>query len=313
MSASARLLRLVSLLSTRPSWTNRELADRLGVTERTVRRDVAKLRELGYGVESDAGPWGGYRLGQAGAVPPLNLDDEEAFAVAVALQEAARTGLLGDDRAALSALFKLQRLLPRRVADRLGAFAGALVHTPRAAGDPVSAAVLAELAGACRTGERLRLAYRDREGRATVREVDPYRLVRTAHRWYLVAEDVARGQWRTFRADRVEAAHGTGRTTEIVDPPDAAKLVADMLTSDYPVYATIRLPVPAERARQLVPPGAGVHEPDGERATLVTMGGTSLEDLATRLLRLASPLRVVEPEELRAVLRRRMAELSDQL
>jgi predicted DNA-binding transcriptional regulator YafY len=117
-SAPARLLRLVALLSNRPSWTNGELAERMAVTDRTVRRDIAKLRELGYGIESDPGPWGGYRLVGGAKVPPLSLDDEEALAVAVALREAALS-VLGSDQAALSALLKLRRLLPQRVADRL--------------------------------------------------------------------------------------------------------------------------------------------------------------------------------------------------
>jgi biotin operon repressor len=131
ISTSGRLLRLVSLLSTRPSWTNGELAERMEVTERTVRRDIAKLRDLGYGIESDPGPWGGYRLSGGAKVPPLSLDDEEAFAVAVALREAALNGVLGSDQAALSALLKLQRLLPSRIADRLGELDAAFVHTPR--------------------------------------------------------------------------------------------------------------------------------------------------------------------------------------
>ncbi len=311
-SPSGRLLRLLSVLSTRPSWTNRELAERLEVTERTVRRDVARLRDLGYGVESDAGPWGGYRLAAGSAMPPLNLDDDEALAVAVALREAALRGVLGSDQAALSALFKLQRLLPRRVADRLSQFADAFVHTPQGTPDPVSAKVLLELASACRHQQRLRLAYRDRDDRHSTREVDPFRLVRTANRWYLVALDVDRGQWRTFRADRVVEAHRTGVTTRITDPPDAARLVADMLTSHYPVYATVLLPVPLAEAQRLIPPGAGVHEPDGD-GTRVSLGGVDVDDLADRLVRLGTPLTVLAPDDLRETLRRRVLAQLDAL
>jgi predicted DNA-binding transcriptional regulator YafY len=178
-----RLLRLLSLLSTRPSWTNRELAERMEVDERTVRRDVAKLRDLGYGIESDPGPWGGYRMAPGSTVPPLNLDDDEALAVAVALRETALRGVLGSDQAALSALFKLQRILPRRVAGRLSAFAGAVVHTDQGPGDPVSSEVLLALADACRNRHRLHLVYCDSAGRRTSRTADPYRLVRTRNRW----------------------------------------------------------------------------------------------------------------------------------
>lgn len=311
ISASARLLRLVSLLSTRPSWTNRELALRMEVTERTVRRDVAKLRELGYGIDSDPGPWGGYRLVNGAKVPPLSLDDEEALAVAVALREAALSGVLGSDHAALSALLKLRRLLPPRVAARLGELDNAFVHTTRTDAGQVSPAVLLELASACRRGERLRLSYRDMRGRDSVREVDPHRLVRTRHRWYLVAFDIARASWRTLRADRVLDAHATGVVTELADPPDAAALVATMLLSDYPLYTTVRVPLGLDDARRLVPPHRGSHEPDGPGATLVTIGGTDPDQLAGYLLGLAAPLQILAPDSVRDALRSRVRDLLD--
>ncbi|MFD8339295.1 helix-turn-helix transcriptional regulator [Streptomyces solisilvae] len=309
INTSARLLRLVALLATRPSWTNSELAARLEITERTVRRDVAKLRDLGYAIESDPGPWGGYRLSGGTRVPPLSLDDEEALAVAVALREAAFSGVLGDDQAALSALLKLQRLLPAHISDRLGELDSAFEHTPRSDERHITANMLLELATACRRGERLQLIYRDRAGRGSTREVDPHRLVRTSHRWYLVALDVARGEWRTFRADRVVAASPTGQPAQLADPPDAAQLVARMLTSDYPLYATIRLPVPPDEAKRIVPPGRGVHEPDGAGATTVTIGGTDLTGLVRYLLGLATELRILSPPEVQEAFRLRLCEL----
>ena len=309
ISTSARLLRLVSLLSTRPSWTNRELGEWMEVTERTVRRDIAKLRELGYGIESDPGPWGGYRLVGGARVPPLSLDDEEALAVAVALREAALSGVLGGDQAALSALLKLRRLLPQRVAARLGELDDAFVHTPRTDAGQVSSGVLLELASACRRRERLRLSYRDMRGRDSVREVDPHRLVRTPHRWYLVALDVARGNWRTFRADRVIDVRPTGIPTSLDDPPDAAALVARMLLRDYPLYTTIRVPLGLDDARRLVPPHRGSHHSDGDAATLITIGGTDPDQLAGYLIGLAAPLRIVEPDTVREALRRRVRDL----
>jgi predicted DNA-binding transcriptional regulator YafY len=299
INSSARLLRLVALLATRPSWTNSELAARLEVTERTVRRDVAKLRDLGYGVESDPGPWGGYRLGGGDRVPPLSLDDEEALAVAVALREAALSGVLGGDQAALSALLKLQRLLPARVSARLGELDATIEHTPRADQRHVTTNVLSELASACRRGERLRMTYRDRAGRESTRDVAPHRLVRTSHRWYVVALDLTRGEWRTFRADRVVSARPTGEPVELADPPDAAQLVARMLTSDYPLYVTIRLPIPTAEAQRLVPPGRGIHEPAGAHATDVTIGGTDVAGLVRFLIGLATPLEVLSPPEVR--------------
>ncbi|MFC9649409.1 helix-turn-helix transcriptional regulator [Streptomyces sp. NPDC056937] len=312
IGTSARLLRLVSLLSTRPSWTNGELAERMDVTERTVRRDIAKLRDLGYRVDSEPGPWGGYRLRGGAKVPPLSLDDEEALAVAVALREAALSGVLGGDQAALSALFKLQRLLPSHIADRLGELNEAFVHTPRPDDRQVSPGVLLELADACRRGERVRLSYRDRQERATVRDIDPYRLVRTGHRWYVVALDIARGEWRTFRADRVAEAHPTGEPVNLVDPPDAALLVSRMLTSGYPLYATVRLPVPLDEALRLVPPNLGTHQADGANATLVTIGGTGPDELAACLLCLPTPFRVLSPDEVREAVRRRLRALLDE-
>ncbi|MFD7288443.1 helix-turn-helix transcriptional regulator [Streptomyces sp. NPDC059863] len=307
ISTSARLLRLVSLLSTRPSWTNSELAEHLDVTERTVRRDIAKLRELGYAIDSDPGPWGGYRLsGRGSKVPPLSLDDEEALAVAVALREAALSGVLGTDQPALSALLKLQRLLPSHIADRLAELDAAFVHTPRSDERLLSPGVLLELATACQRGERIRLFYRDRQDLATVRDVDPHRLVRTGHRWYLVALDITRGRWRTFRADRVTEARPTGRPTELADPPDAALLVSRMLTSGYPLYATVRVPLPLDQALLLVPLNRGTHEPDGDHATLVTIGGSTPEELATYLIQLATPLQVLTPSSVQTALHTRI-------
>ncbi|WP_448322113.1 helix-turn-helix transcriptional regulator, partial [Streptomyces sp. CO7] len=261
ISTSARLLRLVSLLSARPSWTCDELAERMAVTGRTVRRDVARLRELGYGVESDPGPWGGYRLRPGNRVPPLVLDDEEALAVAVGLREAAYSGVLGGDQAALSALLKLRQVLPPRVAERLGEMDAAFVHTPRPDEPQITSGTLRELANACRGAERADLAYRDRNGRATMREVDPYRLVHTGRRWYFVARDVARDEWRTFRADRVVRIRPiSGRAVELADPPDPALLVSRSIAAGaYPCTVTVRIPLPMDRALRLVPPTVGAH------------------------------------------------------
>ncbi|WP_328908709.1 WYL domain-containing protein [Streptomyces sp. NBC_00234] len=310
ISTSARLLRLVSLLSVRPSWTCGELADQMTVTERTVRRDIARLRELGYGVESDPGPWGGYRLRAGARLPPLVLDDEEALAVAVALREAALSGVLGSDQAALSALLKLRQVLPRRIADRLGEMDAAFVHTTRLDEPQIAPGMLLELAGACLRGERSRLSYRDREGKATVRDVDPYRLVHTGRRWYFVARDVTREEWRTFRADRVGRIQPTGRQVELVDPPDPALLVSRAIaTGAYPLYVTIRLPLPVEQALRLIPPTVGTHRPEGSDATIVDIGGPDADGLAKYLLSLATPLRVLSPDDVRTALLRRTREL----
>ncbi|GAA1441922.1 YafY family protein [Nocardiopsis tropica] len=310
ISTSARLLHLLSLLSAQPSWTCRELAERMAVNERTVRRDVARLRELGYGIESDPGPWGGYSLGGGTRIPPLVLDDEEALAVAVGLREAALSGVLGSDQAALSALLKLRQALPPRVASRLGEMDSTFVHTTRPGRPQIAPDMLLELVAACRGGERVRLSYRDREGRATDRDADPYRLVHTGRHWYFVARDVARDEWRTFRADRVERVRPTGHAVELVDPPDPALLVSDSLAGGrYPLYARIRLPLPMEQALRLIPPTIGTHRPEGPEATVVDIGGPDANGLAGYLLGLATPLRVLAPDEVREALARRAREL----
>ncbi|WP_017601790.1 helix-turn-helix transcriptional regulator [Nocardiopsis lucentensis] len=306
MGTTSRLLRLVSLLSTRPVWTCRELAERMSVTDRTVRRDIARLRDLGYGIESDPGPWGGYRLSPGARMPPLVLDDEEALAVAAGLRSAALSGALGAGQAALSALLKLQQAMPRRLAGRLGELDATLAHTPRSEEPQISPNRLLELATACRNGTRTELSYRDHAGRATVRYVDPYRLVHTGLRWYLVARDVARGEWRTFRADRVTGTRLTAEPTELVDPPDAASLVSRSIASVvYPVYATVRFPLPLDQALAVVPPTIGAHTPDGPDATVVEIGGNDVEQLAGYLLGLGTPVRVLSTDAVREALLRR--------
>ncbi|MER6334749.1 YafY family protein [Streptomyces sp. NPDC001034] len=309
IAASARLLGLLSLLSSRPSWTCAELAESLKITDRTVRRDIARLRELGYSVDSEAGPWGGYRLRAGSRVPPLILDDEEALAVAVGLSEAALNRAAGSDQAALSALLKLRQVLPRRVADRLGELDDAFVRLPGADGSGVSPGLLLELAGACRREERARLSYTDAEGCSTVRDIDPYRLVHTGRLWYLVARDVARGRWRTFRADRVDRLQPTGHPADLTDPPDPAQLVSrNIANGPYPLSATIRLPLPLDQALRLVPPTIGTHRPDGPFATLVDIGGPDADGLARYLLTLGTPLRVLAPDEVREAVVRRARE-----
>ncbi|RSS79582.1 YafY family transcriptional regulator [Streptomyces sp. WAC05292] len=312
ISTSSRLLRLVSLLSARPTWTCRELAERMAVTDRTVRRDIARLRELGYGIESDPGPWGGYRLCGGSRVPPLILDDEEALAVAVALREAALSGVLGSDQAALSALLKLRQVLPPRISDRLGEMDAVFVHTPRPEGRRIRPGVLPELAAACRLAERTRLSYRDHAGNATVRDVDPYRLVHTGLRWYFVARDVARDQWRTFRADRVVRVEPTGHAVELVDPPDPALLVSRAIAGVvYPLYVTVRLAHPMDQALRLIPPTIGTHRPDGPDATIVEIGGNDADQLAAYLLGLGTTLRVLSPDPVREALLRRARDLCE--
>jgi len=201
LETSARLLRLLSLLQSRRDWTGTELADRLGVTTRTIRKDVSRLRELGYPVEAQMGIAGGYRLGRGGSLPPLLLDNEEAVAVAVGLRTAAGSAIVGIEEASVRALMKLQQVLPSKLKHQTRAFEAAL-QTP-ARGPRVDPEVLTLLASACRDQEVVRFDYASHDGQDTRRRVEPYRLVSHERRWYLVAWDLERGDWRTFRVDRV--------------------------------------------------------------------------------------------------------------
>ncbi|MGW2930792.1 helix-turn-helix transcriptional regulator [Streptomyces sp. NPDC001156] len=305
-ATSARLLRLLAVLSSRPSWTNGELAERLGVTERTVRRDIARLREAGYGIDSEGGPYGGYRLGPGKRMAPLTLDDEEALAVFAALREAP-----GDDPATMSALLKLRHLLPARVVERIDAVDGSSVDIMQAERGRVAVPLLFEIATACHRGERLSLTYRDARSTETRRRVDPHRLVRSPNRWYLVAFDVAKHEWRTFRADRIIAAQTTGVSVELDDPPDAADMVTKMLVSDYPYYATTRVAVPLARARHIVPPHLGSCRADGPDTTCITIGGVTPDSLAAALFRLPTPLRLVASDEVYEAVHRRVAQFTE--
>lgn len=261
LETSARLLRLLSLLQAHREWSGAALADRLGVTPRTVRRDVDRLRELGYPVNASPGTGGGYQLGVGAELPPLLLDDDEAVAVAVGLRTAAGQGIEGIGETSVRALTKLEQVLPHRLRRRVGAlnaFTVPMLRGPQpSAVDP---AVLTDLAAACRDSERLRFEYRDHGGSSTRRTVEPHRLVCTERRWYLVAWDVDRDDWRTFRADRVtpKPPHGP-RFTPRQPPADdlAAYVSKGVSVRAYATHAVIRLLVPKEEAAQRISPRPG--------------------------------------------------------
>jgi predicted DNA-binding transcriptional regulator YafY len=228
LESSARLLRLLSLLQARRDWTSTELATRLGVTTRTIRNDMDRLRRLGYRVDARPGVAGGYRLGRDGALPPLLLDDEEAVAVAVGLRTAACGSIAGIEETSVRALVKLQQVLPARLRHRISAFQSYTLPMP-SHGPQVDPDVLTVIASACRDHERLRFDYRAHSGAASRRTVEPYRLVNDRRRWYLVAWDMDRDDWRTFRADRIEprTPTGPGFTPRALPPePEIAAQVA---------------------------------------------------------------------------------------
>lgn len=299
ITTSARLLRLLGLLQQRQLWAGSELADRLKVTERTVRRDVERLRELGYPVHGATGTGGGYRLGAGAALPPLLLDDEEAVAVAIGLRAEALGTVAGLGEASLRALTKLERVLPTRLHHLVTTLHSATVPLAAAA-STVDTEVLMAIAAACRDSELLRFDYRTRDGAESSRRVEPHRMVNTGNRWYLVARDVHRADWRTFRVDRIGAVLATGRRFTAVDPPDAAEFVtAGMSSAPYRYQARILLAVDLAAAAGLVPPTVG-HLVEAEGGTVLTTGGDSLDGLALHLAFLGCEFEVLDPPELQA-------------
>jgi predicted DNA-binding transcriptional regulator YafY len=297
---SSRLLTLLSLLQGRRDWPGAELAERLGVSARTVRRDVERLRELGYPVESVTGPAGCYRLRAGTAMPPLLLDDEEAIAIAVGLRTAARASVTGIEETSLRALVKLEQVLPARLRRRVSALGSATiaVQSPGATVDPQ---VLTVIAGACRDSETIRFAYRSRDGAASRRVVEPHSLVNLGRRWYLLAWDRGRDAWRTFRLDRLKRPASTGVRFVPRDPPapDAATYVAESLAARPNRYeARVILEAPADRVRARVAPGWGTVEPIDERSCEYRSGDDDLGWLALRVAMFGVEFRVIEPPEL---------------
>lgn len=209
-NTSARMLRLLSLLQTHRYWPGSELADRLEVSARTLRRDVDRLRELGYPVDAARGVAGGYQLQAGAAMPPLLLDDEEAVAIAVGLHSAAAGAVAGFEETSVRALAKVIQLLPPRLRRRIDALQAVTTPGVFGGGPVLDALTLTTLAMACRGEERLRFDYAPREGEAARRHVEPHRLVSLGRRWYLVAWDLERGDWRSFRVDRLSAPQPTG-------------------------------------------------------------------------------------------------------
>jgi predicted DNA-binding transcriptional regulator YafY len=302
LETSARLLRLLSLLQAHREWSGPELAERLGVTPRTVRRDVDRLRELGYPVNASPGTGGGYQLGAGAELPPLLLDDDEAVAVAVGLRTAAGQGIEGIGESSVRALAKLEQVLPGRLRRRVGAlnaFTVPMLRGPQPS--TVDPAVLTELAHLCRDAERLRFEYRDHDGTATRRTVEPHRLVCTEHRWYLVAWDLDREDWRTFRADRItpKPPHGPRFTPREPPAEDLAAYVSrGVSTRAYAAHAAVRLLVPLEVAAQRISPSAGMLEADGAEACVLRAGAPNLDVMVIHVMMTGFDFQVLEPAEL---------------
>ncbi|MBF6173394.1 helix-turn-helix transcriptional regulator [Nocardia blacklockiae] len=308
-ATTERVLRLLALLQRRPSWTATELAAELGVTDRSVRRDVERLRALGYPVLATAGVGGGYQLGAGTRLPPLLFDDDEAIATAVSLRLAAGGTVAGAGEAALRALAKLDQVMPPRLRAEVRAVHGA-TETLADPGVEIDADLLVKLARARRDAVRVRFHY-TRPGReARERTVEPVRMVTTGRRWYLMAWDIDRADWRTFRLDRIRDLETTTWRFRPREHPDPVAYVQQAVAeSPYRYLARIRLRAKPEQVRELIPPQVGRVEDDTDGWCVLVVAGESLDQLAVRTVRLGFEAQVLEPPELRTA----AAELADRL
>ena len=303
MSPTPRLLRLLSLLQSRVTWTASELAERLEVDRRTIRRDMARLRDLGYPVQTSPGR-SGYQLGAGGRLPPLLLSDEEAVAIVVGLRMASSAAVSGIEDAAVAALAKLDQVLPTQQREQVRSLGASTVHLASPASDRADPDTLTLLASACRTCERVAFSYTDFGGTRSHRRVEPLQIVHVNRRWYLVGNDLERADWRTFRVDRVEEPVLTGHRFEHSDPPDAVERVLEGLTfGPYLIEARIRLDVDARTARsRTAADGGEVDELDDARSML-RIAAASVEQLTRYIASLPWSFEVIGPPELRESIR----------
>ena len=301
MDVTGRMLRLLSLLQTHRAWSGAELADRLEVSRRTLRRDIDRLRDMGYRVSARRGSDGGYQLEAGASLPPLLFDEQEAVAIAVGLRTVTVGGLAGIEDISVQALAKLEQVLPGELRARISALNTYTVPLP-AGGPSVDAATLAVIAQACRDQERLRFRYTTRDGVESDRRVEPHRLVPSGRRWYLVAWDLERDDWRTFRVDRLDAVTHTSWNFDARTLPadDAAAFVAEALAAAPARYeAVVTLHAPFEEVAEgwRHYGGSGLEPLDGDRCLLRTKGD-HLGWLAASILLIGVDFEVHEPAEL---------------
>ena len=297
-----RLLHLLGLLQQRPVWTGPELAERLGVTTRSIRRDVERLRSLGYPVQATQGVGGGYQLGRGRALPPLLLDDAEAVAVAVSLRMAAGGSVSGASEAALRTLAKLDQVMPPRLRSEVRAIHEA-TQTLDHGEATVDGDVLLLLAKAVRDTVRVRFGYESRDQTATHRTVEPVGLVATGRRWYLMAFDVDRDDWRTFRLDRMsEVAVTTWRFRDREHEDPAAYVQRAVASAAYRIQAKVLVHAPLSMVAERTSVRSVVLTAVDARTTLLEAGAESLTGLAFHLSWLGFEYDVQEPPELRDAL-----------
>ncbi|GLW68862.1 DeoR family transcriptional regulator [Kitasatospora phosalacinea] len=303
---SARTLRLLTLLQSHRFWPGEELSARLGVSPRTLRRDVDRLRELGYPVEARRGVDGGYQLAAGAALPPLVIDDEEAVALAVGLQVAADNAVEGLAEASVRVLAKVVQVMPARLRRRVEALRTVTVPADwrvDTAGR-IAPDVLTAVALACRDTERLRFRYEAAGGAASERHAEPHGLVRLGRRWYLVAYDLTRQDWRTFRLDRLAGPEPTGARflPRTLPAADAAEFVrAGLQGQPRPHRVEALVEAPATAVREKLGAWAEVREAGPERSR-VLMQADALEWPAMALGSLGVDFEIVSPPELSALL-----------
>lgn len=307
-STLSRILRLLDLLQSRPVWSGSELAERLGVTSRSIRRDVDRLRELGYPVNSAHGTGGGYQLGAGRRLPPLLLADDEAVAIAVCLRLAAGGTVEGLGEAAVRTLAKLDQVLPARLRAEVEAIHESTV-TLDGAVSSVDAQTLLALARAVRATERVTFRYTAPE-RVTERRVEPYRLVATGRRWYLLAYDLDREDWRTFRLDRILEVTTHGWRFRPRSSPDAVEFVRRSISvTVYRHVARVLIDAPRSVVTQTLPVSVGTVTAQGRERCILEAGGNDLEVMALHLARMPWSFAVLEPAELREAMRAQAARL----
>jgi predicted DNA-binding transcriptional regulator YafY len=300
---SARLLALLGLLQSRPSWNGTELADRLGVTTRTIRNDVERLRMLDYPVEAIRGATGGYRLGAGGKLPPLLLDDEEAVAVTIGLR--AGRGIAGLETSSARALAKLEQVLPPRLRPTVEALSSVVDHAPENTGtdapDPeVDPAVLRTVATAIHDVEWFRFDYQ-----GASRLVEPYRLLAWQRRWFLVARDPSSGEWDVYRVDWITPRMRTHRRfapTTLPDDDYTTFTMRRVASSGWQVRARLRIDAPAHAVLARINPTVGVVEAITETTSVLATGADSLDTIAAYIGMLGMDFTVESPLELRALL-----------
>jgi predicted DNA-binding transcriptional regulator YafY len=310
---AARLLSLLSLLQTPREWPSSELAQRLRVTDRTVRRDVERLRGLGYPVEASMGVYGGYRLAAGAAMPPLLLEDDEAVTLAIALRLTAGQPVAGLEESAVRALTKVLQVMPPRLRHRAKTVAIATVSATPFDGviDPET---LTALASAAANGERVRFGYADWQGRTTTRHVEPVKLVALSRRWYLVAFDLDRTDWRTFRADRIAQPHATGGRAAHRELPggDVNTYLAEARAAMAPVVrgdVILNLSLADAETRLRDSLGDGRIEAWAHARTRWCTHADTVPWLASQILHLGCEFEVCGPPELSRYLR----ELADRI